>query len=374
MEIGQDYINPQYIVGRLNVQLTFRQFRMEARVILAFAAIYVLWGGTFLAIRVAVLQLPPFFASGTRFLIAGAALYIFMRLRGYPSPAAREWRTIAVTSLCLFVATYAALFWAEQFVPSGVASVLEATLPITAMVLEVFLFRQQPFRWRMGAAVLLGFLGVAWLLLRNLNTFPALPCLVILASGTAWSLGAVLTRSMERPQSLPLTAGAQMMLGGLVLLVLSKTTGELHSLPHVTFKAAGALLYLIVAGSLLGFTAYVWLLGRMPVTRVASHAYVNPMVALLLAYFVAGETLTPSMLVASALVIASVILILVSPADPARAVSQAANHAERSNIDGCQNVARHHQRRQSGRIHEVPRGDRLSGLRRGERQSWLDAS
>lgn len=345
--------------------LQFRQFHLDARVALAFAVIYILWGGTFLAIRVAVLQLPPFFASGARFLIAGGVLYVFMRLRGQPSPTSREWRTVAVTSLCLFVATYAALFWAEQFVASGIASVLEATLPITAMAFEVFLFRQQPFRWQMGAAVLLGFLGVAWLLLRNLDSVPVLPCLVILASGMAWSLGGVLTRSMKRPQSLPLTAGAQMMLGGTVLLAMSKTTGELGTLPHVTMKAAVALLYLIVAGSLLGFTSYVWLLGRMPVTRVASHAYVNPMVALVLAYFVAGETLTPSMLVASALVIASVILILVSP----RYI-----HAERRNIDGCQSMARQHQPGRSRRIHEVPAGNRLSGLRRGKRQSWLDAS
>jgi drug/metabolite transporter (DMT)-like permease len=288
-------------------------YRPNARVAVAFAAIYVLWGGTFLAICLAVLQTPPFFASGVRFIVAGAVLYGFMRLRGQPCPTVREWRDIVVTSLCLFVATYAALFWAEQYVPSGIAAVVEATLPITAMVLEVFLFRREPFSWRMGAALLLGFLGVAWLLIRNQDTFPAFPCLVILASGTAWSLGGILTRSMRRPRSLPLTAGAQMMLGGIVLLALSRATGELRTFPHVTPRAAAALLYLIVAGSLLGFTAYVWLLARMPVTRVASHAYVNPIIALGLAYWVGGETLTPAMLVASALVIASVILILAAP-------------------------------------------------------------
>lgn len=354
-------------------QLKYRQFRLDARVTLAFAAIYVLWGGTFLAIRIAVLQLPPFFASGVRFLIAGAVLYTFMRLRGHPSPTLAEWRSIAVTSLCLFVATYASLFWAEQFVPSGVASVLEATLPITAMVLEVFLFRQQPFRWRMGAAVVLGFLGVAWLLIRNQHTFPALPCLVILASGTAWSLGAVLTRSMRRPLSLPLTAGAQMMLGGMTLLALAQATGELNTLPHVTLRAAAALLYLIVAGSLLGFTAYIWLLARMPVTRVASHAYVNPMVALVLGYFVAGETLTPGMLIASALVIASVILILVAPLDRERAASADRIQDARRNSDDRQNMAGQDQLGKSRRVRDVPERDRPSGLRRREGQSGLDA-
>ena len=287
--------------------------RLDVRVLLAFTAIYVLWGATFLAIRIAVLEIPPFFSSGVRFLTAGALLYVFMRLRGQPSPSAKEWRSIATIALCMFVATYGALFWAEQYVPSGITAVIEATLPITTVALEVFVFRQQPFRWRTLAAVALGFSGVAWLLIRNDQPFPGLPCVVILAGGTAWSLGAVLTRSLPRPKSLPLAAGAQMMLGGAVLLALSQATGELHSFPHISLRAGLALSYLIVAGSLLGFTAYVWLLARMPATQVASHAYVNPLVAVALGYFVAGEALTTRMFLASALVLASVLLILKTP-------------------------------------------------------------
>src|SRR5580692_6083899 len=113
-----------------------REYALDVRVLLAFGAIYLLWGGTFLAIRIAVLQLPPFFTAGLRFFIAGALLYAFMRLRGQPSPSAAQWRSIAVTALCMFVATYGALFWAEQYVPSGVTSVLEATLPITTIALD----------------------------------------------------------------------------------------------------------------------------------------------------------------------------------------------------------------------------------------------
>ena len=288
----------------------------DVRVLLAFAAIYLLWGGTFLAIRIAVLQLPPFFTAGLRFFTAGALLYAFMRLRGQPSPSAAQWRSIAVTALCMFVATYGALFWAEQYVPSGVTSVLEATLPITTIAFEVFIFRQQPFSWRMLAAVALGFLGVAWLLIKDdQQPFAVIPCIAILAGGAAWSLGAVLTRSMQRPSSLPLAAGAQMMLGGAVLLALAQATGELQAFPQITLRAGMALLYLIVGGSLLGFTAYVWLLARMPATRVASHAYVNPLVAVALGYFVAGEVFTVSMLLASALVVASVVLILRTPGE-----------------------------------------------------------
>jgi drug/metabolite transporter (DMT)-like permease len=287
----------------------------DAKVVLAFAAIYLLWGATFLAIRTAVLEVPPFFVSGLRFLLAGGVLYLFMRLRGEASPTLAQWRSIAVIALCMFVVTYGALFWAEQYVPSGVASVIEATLPITTMAIEVFVFRRQTLHWRMAVAVVLGFASVAWLLLRGDRSFPGLPCLVILAGGVAWSLGAVLTRHMPAPRSVPLAAGAQMMLGGAALLVVSWASGELHTHPHVTVRAGLALLYLIVAGSLLGFTAYLWLLARMPATRVASHAYVNPLVALALGYFVAGELVTPSMVLASALVIASVFLILTSPND-----------------------------------------------------------
>jgi drug/metabolite transporter (DMT)-like permease len=287
---------------------------LDPRELLAFAAIYLLWGATFLAIRIAVVEIPPFFTAGVRFLTAGALLYAFMRLRGQPAPDGAEWRGIALTALFLFVATYGALFWAEQYVPSGLTSVIEASLPLITIALEVFVFRQQPFRWRMLASVALGFGGIAWLLLRrDAQPFALLPCLVILAGGVAWSLGAVLTRSMPKPASLPLTAGAQMMLGGVVLLALSLGTGELHSTPHVSLRAGLALLYLIVGGSWLGFTAYVWLLTRMPVTRVASHAYVNPLVAVALGYLVAGEELTVRMLLASSLVVASVFLLLREP-------------------------------------------------------------
>ena len=288
--------------------------RPDPRVLLAFAAIYVLWGATFLAIRIAVVEIPPFFTAGVRFLTAGALLYACMRLRGQPAPSSAEWRGIALTALFLFVATYGALFWAEQYVPSGLTSVIEASLPLITIALEVFVFRQQPFRWRMLASVALGFGGIAWLLLkRGQESFAVLPCLVILAGGVAWSLGAVLTRSMPKPASLPLTAGAQMMLGGAVLLALSLGAGELHSTPHISLRAGLALLYLIVGGSWLGFTAYVWLLARMPVTRVASHAYVNPLVAVALGYLVAGEELTVRMTLASCLVVASVFLILREP-------------------------------------------------------------
>ena len=211
----------------------------------------------------------------------------------------------------MFVVTYGAVFWAEQYVPSGFTSVLEATLPLITIALEVFVFRQQRFRWSLLISIVVGFVGVLLLLLHNAQHVGILPCAAILLGGTAWSLGAVLTRSLVLPKSKGITAGAEMMFGGAILLVLSALTGEMHPFPHVSAKALLALGYLVVAGSLLGFSAFVWLLGRMPATRVASHAYVNPVVAVALGYFFAGELVTPRMLFGTALIVASVALILI---------------------------------------------------------------
>jgi drug/metabolite transporter (DMT)-like permease len=283
----------------------------DIRVFLAFAAIYVLWGSTYLAIRIAVQQVPPLFAAGSRFFLAGTLLYAAMRFWGRPRPSGKEWGSLVAIGSLMFVITYGAVFWAEQYVPSGFTSVLEATLPLITIALEVFVFRQQRFRWSLLVAIAVGFVGVLLLLMHNAQHVALLPCVAILGGGTAWSLGAVLTRSLPLPKSKGITAGAEMMFGGAILLILSALTGEMHPFPHVSAKAVGALLYLVIVGSLLGFSAFVWLLGRMPATRVASHAYINPVVAVALGYFFAGEVVTVRMLCGTALIVASVALILI---------------------------------------------------------------
>ena len=284
---------------------------LKIRTILAFFAIYILWGTTFLAIRIAVEELPPLFAAGARFFIAGVVLYAFMRIKGETAPTAKQWQSLTIMALLMFVAEYGPLFWAEKYVPSGVVSVLAATLPILTLIIEMLILRQQRMRPMLAIATILGFVGVAVLLIPGGKQHLALvPCLAILAGATTWSLGSVLTRSMNLPISRPVTAGAAMLLGGVMLLALSAGFGEMHPFPHITFRAAGALLYLIVFGSLLAFTAFVWLLARMPATRVSSHAYVNPIVAVALGYLMAGELITIRILAGTALVLVSVFLIL----------------------------------------------------------------
>src|ERR1700739_1946208 len=284
---------------------------LKIRTILAFFAIYILWGTTFLAIRIAVEELPPLFAAGARFFIAGVLLYAFTRIKGDTAPTAKQWQSLTIMALLMFVAEYGPLFWAEKYVPSGVVSVLAATLPIVTLIIEMVILRQQRMRPMLAVATILGFVGVAVLLIPGgKQHLPLVPCLAILAGATTWSLGSVLTRSMNLPKSRPITAGAAMMLGGALLLALSAGFGEMHPFPHITLRAAGALLYLIVFGSLLAFTAFVWLLAHMPATRVASHAYVNPIVALALGYFMAGELITARILAGTVLVLVSVFLIL----------------------------------------------------------------
>jgi drug/metabolite transporter (DMT)-like permease len=283
----------------------------DLRVFLAFAAIYVLWGSTYLAIRIAVQLVPPLFAAGVRFFFAGTLLYVVMRLCGRRRPTGKEWTSLLTLGSLMFVVTYGAVFWAEKYVPSGLTSVLEATLPLMTIGLEVFVFRQQRFRWTLLIPIAVGFAGVLLLLLRNPQHIAILPCAAVLGGGFAWSLGAVLTRSLPLPKSKGITAGAEMMFGGAILLILSALTGEMHPFPHVSAKAAGALFYLVIAGSLIGFSAFVWLLGRMPATRVASHAYINPVVAVALGYFFAGEVITIRMLFGTAFIVSSVALILI---------------------------------------------------------------
>jgi len=177
---------------------------LDLRVILAFFAIYFIWGTTFFAIRIVVAEMPPLLAAGVRFFVAGVVLYGFMRLRGTAAPAARQWRNMLVMSLLMFVADYAALFWAEQYIASGIAAVLLATIPLLTLVMEIILLPKKRLSWMILVSTLLGFAGVVILLLPGTHaSLRLLPCLAILGGATAWAMGIVLSRSMDLPISRP---------------------------------------------------------------------------------------------------------------------------------------------------------------------------
>ena len=285
--------------------------RLTVRALVAFFIIYFVWGSTYLAIRIAVASVPPLFAAGVRFTLAGLVLLLWSKLRGVPNPTPIEWRNLAGQAALMFLCGYSALFWAETEIPSGVASVLIATTPVWMAVIEIAVFRRGRLDLKLALAICLGMAGVALIALHGgTSRIPTLPCLAILGAQIAWSFGTVLSQTLRTPTSKVMTAGAQMTLGGVMLLFCSWLAGEMRPWPDVSPRAGAALLYLIVAGSIVAFTAYAWLLARMPATVVSSYAYVNPVVALAIGYWLGHEALTRNIMTGTALVLVSVLLIL----------------------------------------------------------------
>jgi drug/metabolite transporter (DMT)-like permease len=289
------------------------------KILLAFAIIYLVWGSTFLAIRVGVREVPPFLLAGLRFVLAGLVLYGWMRLKGVPSPSRREWPGICLQGTLIFLVDYGCVFWAEQRVPSGITAVVLATIAIFITLLEITILRTQRLTVRLGLALLGGFCGVAVLMNRSfsLGEAPIDPAgaLALLVAAFCWSVATILTRRLTLPASKPMSAAAQMLAGGIQLLVLAAITGEFRGFNvwAVSWTAWFALLYLIVAGSIVGFTAYIWLLHYESPTKVGTYAYVNPVVAVLVGYFVGGESIGLRTLFGSLLVLVSVITISTMP-------------------------------------------------------------
>jgi drug/metabolite transporter (DMT)-like permease len=278
---------------------------------LAFAVIYLAWGATFVAIRIAVGVVPPFLAAAIRFLIAGLLLYGFVRLRGAPRPTPREWHSLALLGTLVIFLDYSAYFWGERYVSSGAAAMIAGTIPLITGLLEMLVFRQRAFRWSALLTIALGFTGVAVLVSGQVKGGqPLLPSLVLIGGCVAWSLGMVLARSIPLPSSRAIAAGAEMIIGGTLLLLAAAITGELHHVPHIAWRPALALIYLIFIGSLLAFTCFVWLLGQVSAGKVASHAFVNPVVAVALGVWLLGEPITRATLGGMALILVSVFCIL----------------------------------------------------------------
>jgi len=292
------------------------------KILLAFAIIYFVWGSTFLAIRIGVREVPPFLLAGLRFLIAGAALYLWMRAGGTPSPAPREWRSAWLLAVLMFVLDYGLLFWAEQRVLSGIAAVMMATTPVFMALGEVFFLRTQRLTLRLAFALLVGIAGVAVLVgysplgrLHSGAPIDAASALALIVACISWSAASLLSRNMPLPAAKAMSSGAQMLAGGALLLVTSALLGEFRGFhPQAVSRGAWvALAYLIVAGSIVAFTAYIWLLHHESPTKVGTYAYVNPVVAVLIGYFLGGESIGLRTIMGTLLVLVSVVVITTIP-------------------------------------------------------------
>jgi drug/metabolite transporter (DMT)-like permease len=283
-------------------------------VMIAFAAIYVIWGTTYLAIGVTVQSVPPVFMVVLRGAIAGGVLYVWARMRGAEPIRWSEIAGTAPTAALLFGGGYVLVGWAEQSVPSGPAALLNATTPAWVVVIEWLTRRRGRPNGRVLAGLAAGVVGVLVLVRARSDSSQALalmPALALIAASAAWAGGTVLAG--KRSQGDPLRGAAlQLLTGALLLLPVSVMRGEASTLLSVAPSTDSllALSYLVVFGSLIGYSAYAWLLHQVPASKVASHSYVNPLVAVLVGALLAGERVTGSTLVAGALIIVSVVFII----------------------------------------------------------------
>jgi drug/metabolite transporter (DMT)-like permease len=298
------------------------------KTLLAFSIIYFVWGSTFLAIRIGVHEVPPLLFATMRFFTAGLILYLWMLAKGERNPSQGEWLSASILGFFIFVCDYGLLFWAEQRVPSGIAAVVLATIPAFMALSEIFFLRTQAITARLGIALLIGIGGVAVLMSRTLNVGGApvdtLGAIALILASISWSISSVLTRKLTLPPSKPMSAAAQMLAGGVMLTFASATLGEFRNFhPSAISRSVWlSLAYLIVAGSIIGFTAYVWLIHHESPTKVGTYAYVNPVVAVLVGYFLGGEPIGARTILGTLFVLVSVIVITTTRS-PKRAPSPA---------------------------------------------------
>jgi drug/metabolite transporter (DMT)-like permease len=283
------------------------------KIALAFLAVYLCWGMTYLAMRVAVKDLPPHLMSGARFLVAGLVLYLWARRRGDPKPTPRNWYAAAVVGAFLLLGGNATVAWAEQQVPSGLAAVIIAVAPIWMVGMEWARGGPAPTR-RVIAGLLLGLVGVALLVSpRGPATGQVDPlgaALLVLASAS-WAWGSVTSKSAPLPKSPFLATSMEMIAGGVLLLVTAALAGQIGQFKpaQVSANAIFAWLFLVVFGSLVGFTAYIWLLGVTSIAKAGTYAYVNPIVAVFLGWVILGEPVTGRTLLAALVILIGVALV-----------------------------------------------------------------
>lgn len=305
---------------------------LTVQVVAAFAAVYIIWGSTYLAIRFADETMPPFVMASARFLIAGGLLYAWLRLRGTPRPLRVHWKSALIIGGLLLAFGNGLVSFAELQVPSSLAAVLVAMVPLWMALLDWL----RPGGARPPAGVLvglaIGFGGVALLVTQGNaagGTLTIVGVGTLLVATICWATGSLYARNAPLPKSPLMGTATEMLAGGAILLVFATVTGEWGQLNVGGISAASslALAFLIVFGSLVAFTAYVWLLRNVSSARVSTYAYVNPAVAVFLGWALAGEAITPRTLLATAVIIGAVALITVTRARQSAASAQEATPA-----------------------------------------------
>lgn len=278
----------------------------QVKVIIALATLYLAWSSTYLAIRIALEGFPPFFIAGFRYMLVGAGLYIYLRIKGEAAPTVAEWRGSALIGAFLLLGGTAGVVYAEQWVGSGIAALVLATSPImTALFAGLWKHRPARNEW---LGMLLGFAGIVLLNLRgDLRAHPVGAALLILAS-VSWSFGSALSLRVSLPRGMMASAG-QMFSGGLIVFGVSVLAGEqIPAAPSI--RSIAAMVWLAIFGSLLGYTAYTYLLKNVRPALATSYAYVNPVLAVLLGAWIGGERIAATALLAMPFILAGVALVI----------------------------------------------------------------
>jgi drug/metabolite transporter (DMT)-like permease len=283
---------------------------------LAFFCVYTVWGSTYFAIRIAITTIPPFLMAGTRFLVAGSVLYAWARLRGGVRPDRVQWKNAAIIGSLLLLCGNGAVAWAEQRVSSGMTSLLVATMPVWLVLIEVWNGRRPALLQWIGVGI--GLLGVGILVVPTDGTSAAVGpvgALVLTVGTLAWTIGSLFARTARLATPASMASGMQMLCGGTFLLLVSAISGEWSRVEPgaITSASVLALLYLVVFGSLIAFSTYMWLLSAASPAAVGTYAYVNPVVAVLLGVVVGGELLPPMAVVAMLVIVGSVALVSLAP-------------------------------------------------------------
>lgn len=286
--------------------------------LLAFGCVYFIWGGTFLAMRFAIETIPPFIMAGCRFLSAGAVLYAALRLSGTAPPARPQWPPAIVTGAMLLLGGNGLVVWSEQHVSSGLTAVLIATIPMWMVLIDGLLFGGRRPGPGTVLGLLLGFAGITLLVdpsdLSGSGVRPVNAAILMLAA-ISWSSGSLGSRSPRLPSSPMMATAMQLLAGGALLVVASLIAGEWRTFDPaaVSRRSFLSLAFLSLFGSIIAYTAYVWLLRVSTPARVSTYAYVNPVVALFAGWAFADEPVTPRTLLAAGVILASVVIVTTRP-------------------------------------------------------------
>lgn len=289
---------------------------IQLKLILAFASIYFIWGSTFLAIRYAIAELPPFTMAGIRFVSAGAILYLWRRLGHAERPSWNQWPGALAIGALLFLGGNGAVVWSEQHVASGMTALMLGVIPLWMVLLDAMRPQGAPITARVLCGLVLGVAGIILLLepsaLLGGGQVDPVGAGVLICGGFCWASGSLVSRHLKQATSPGLAAGMQMLAGGVVLLAAGVISGEQARIDPSAFTVRGilALAYLVLLGSVVSFTAYTWLMSVSTPARVATYAYVNPLVAVFLGWILAGEPLTPRTLLATAVIVSAVVIII----------------------------------------------------------------